>query len=184
MDALSSDLTSIANQASSSRAPAYLKVLKSLLARPASELPADQLQRCLSAYLDQAVFSDTNSTGGNLVVGRQVLSDFDLAVVEAGASSQGEGGEDATMGQNDPAIKDEEVRRTVFEDALEKVQPRVISFEEQVSFSNFLDKGLLSMAYARLTNRAGIIVAAAPLGPPRGVRRLAQGRPRAPSNPP
>lgn len=144
MEALESTLTSIAGQAPSTRASSYLTALKGLLKCPAIELPGDQLRQYLSLYLDQAVFSETNSTGGNVVVGRQVLSDFDLAVAEAGGlssstqgpSHQGEwqsAKEDATMGDGEPAIKDEEVRRAVFEDALDKVQPRVISFEEQVS---------------------------------------------------
>lgn len=91
----------------------------------------------LGTYLDQAAFSDANASGGNLVIGRQVLSDFDATIAEAGKTykQSGVADEDQMMTDSNslPAIADEDVRRQALEIALEKVQPRVLSFEEQAS---------------------------------------------------
>jgi COP9 signalosome complex subunit 4 len=125
------------SNSASSRPAAYLALLNQLLSQPASLLSADALRQKLSEYLDEAVFSETNSQGGGLMVGRQVLSDFSEAIAKVGngASSGGTDGDHVMKSEGDdmPAIVDEEVQREVLELALEKVHPRVLSFEEQVS---------------------------------------------------
>lgn len=63
------------------------------------------------------------------MVGRQVLLTFDEAIAAQAGHKEGE--EEGKP--QDPAIWDPEVRQRVLEDTLEKVQPRVLSFEEQVS---------------------------------------------------
>lgn len=124
-----------ASTSTSARPSEYLAFLEGVLVQPASTLNAESLRHDLSVYLDEAVFSDANSQGGGLIVGRQVLSDFNDAIAKAGKRSATEEGGDQVMESDGdkPAIKDETVRREILEHALEKAQPRVLSFEEQVS---------------------------------------------------
>jgi COP9 signalosome complex subunit 4 len=127
---------------SSSKAAAYRTILEDILAQPSSSLDGRALVNALGDFLDQAAFSDASSTGGNLVVGRQVLADFDLTIAKAVARYRKglclDDGEDHEMKDSvaeveRPAISDEDTQRRVYEMALEKVQPRVLSFEEQVT---------------------------------------------------
>ena len=71
-----------------------------------------------------------------MVVGRQVLSDFDAAVAKAAkqAHTKEHGSEDDVMtdAKTVSAIADDDVHQQVLQMALDKVQPRVLSFEEQV----------------------------------------------------
>lgn len=129
----------------SQRPAAFLAYLNDVLAQPSSVLDGAALCSALSAYLEEAAFSDLNASGGNLVVGRQVLSDFDAAVSRAAKQSekrlqqQQQDGQ-ATTGdsvmsdaKDVSTIADQDTYQSILEMALEKVQPRVLSFEEQVS---------------------------------------------------
>lgn len=87
------------------KGPAFISLIPEILARPdPSAVVAD-----LHALVDTVVNQD--SVG--LVVGRQVLSEL--------VKILGEG-----------AIKDVELRKRVVEDTLNTVQPRIVSYEEQV----------------------------------------------------
>jgi COP9 signalosome complex subunit 4 len=135
------ELTEIAASVSASERPkAYLKYLNDLLQQPQSAITASSLRQKLTEYLDEAVFGEANSQGGGLMVGRQALSDFSEAIARvAKGSSGGDDGDQVMKSAGDePAILDEDVQREVLEIALEKVQPRVLSFEEQVSLSHGL----------------------------------------------
>lgn len=137
------ELAEIGGSASASERPgAYLTYLNALISQPASMIGAPALHQKLSEFLDEAVFSENNSQGGGLMVGRQVLSDFNEAIAKV-ARGNGADGDQVMKSEGDaPAVMDEDVQREILELALEKVQPRVLSFEEQVSLlclSVFLD---------------------------------------------
>lgn len=129
---LASALNDAASKPTSTRTQAYQEILVSLLEQPRSSLSAEALVQACSDYLDTTVFSDLNSSGGGLVVGRNTLTAFDEAIKKAGhAPAEAMQGDDE---QAKPAIQDEEVQKEILEAALAKVQPRVLSFEEQVSW--------------------------------------------------
>lgn len=124
-----------ASTSTSARPAAYLVFLHNLLSKPSSQVSSSLLRQKLAEYLDEAVFSDANSQGGGLIVGRQVLADFSQAISDVAKSSSGSADEDLVMKTvegDEPAIMSEDLRREILEDALEKIQPRVLSFEEQV----------------------------------------------------
>ncbi|TFK56008.1 hypothetical protein OE88DRAFT_1652571 [Heliocybe sulcata] len=92
------------------KAPAYLSLLQETLSHPdQSRLAAD-----IHTIVDHVVNND--SVGP--VVGRQVLADLAKALGAA-------------------AIKDSAIRRQVVEDTLAVVQPRLVSYEEQVNVLRF-----------------------------------------------
>lgn len=124
----------VVSTSTSARPAAYLTFLQDLLSKPSSIISASLLRQKLAQYLDEAVFSDANSQGGGLIVGRQVLADFSQAISDVAKSSSGVVDEDQVMKTegDEPAIMSEDLRREILEDALEKIQPRVLSFEEQV----------------------------------------------------
>ncbi|EPQ29571.1 uncharacterized protein PFL1_02790 [Pseudozyma flocculosa PF-1] len=126
-------LASIASQPNATRAPSYRTLLGEALAKPSSELDADQLVQITAAYLQNAVFSDQNSTGGGLVVGRQALTLFAHEIASAAQLHKSSGAESEMNDGSLPAIAEPDVRRRILEDALDKLQPRVLSFEEQAS---------------------------------------------------
>lgn len=127
-------LAALASSPTSTRAAAYQEQLHALLRRPRRDVAPAALRAALAAFLDAAVFSDANSTGGGLVVGRQVLQAFDAALAGELSAPPRERKDDE-LGADDPAVWDEDLRTTLFEDAIAKVQPRVLSFEEQVRTS-------------------------------------------------
>lgn len=88
------------------KGPAFISLIPEILAKP-----ADSLAKELHALVDTVVNQD--SIG--LVVGRQVLSELVKVL-----------GEDA--------IKDPDLRKSLVEDTLNTVQPRIVSYEEQVCF--------------------------------------------------
>jgi COP9 signalosome complex subunit 4 len=143
-------LSALASSPTSTRAAAYQEQLHSLLRRPRRDVSPAALRAALAAFLDAAVFSDANSTGGGLVVGRQVLEAFDTALAGPLSAPPAER-KDEELGAEDPAVWDEETRTTLFEDAIEKVQPRVLSFEEQVSA--LMEMSLSSELTRRLSRR-------------------------------
>jgi len=122
----------------SQRPPAYLAILREILSQPSSVLPSNgeySLKEAISVYLQFTALSDTNATGGNLVVGRQVLRDFDEAIVEAGKKYQDVQNDDAMSDSRTTisVIADEDVQIEILESALEQLQPRVLSFEDQAN---------------------------------------------------
>lgn len=129
-EAFATSLQSAATKPPQQRGQDYLAILKALLEQPRSEVSEPDLTSAATHFLDVAVFSDLNSSGGGLIVGRSTLSAFDQCIKDVVASRRGGGGnaEDSTT----PAIVDEEVRLQIYKDALEKIQPRILSFEEQV----------------------------------------------------
>ena len=87
------------------KGPAYQALLSDILARPhPTSIPSD-----LHIFVNAVV----NQDNAGLVVGRQVLSEL--------VRMLGEG-----------IIKDHELRKRVVEDTLAIVQPRIVSYEEQV----------------------------------------------------
>lgn len=139
-------LNTASSAPSSSRSQDYTSHLRSLLLLPRSALPAELLRQACQEYLDLTVFSELNASGGGLVVGRTTLTSFDETIKQFGSgSSKGGSGGDEVMNEGSavgdseealPAIRDEETQKDVLEMALEKVQPRVLSFEDQVSLSS------------------------------------------------
>ena len=103
MDAELAQITSLDNR---SKPQALIKLVNSLITRKdPSTLAAD-----LHTVVDYVVNQD--SVG--LVVGRQVLSEL--------VKQLGEG-----------AISDQDVQKRVVEDTIATVQPKIVSYEEQVS---------------------------------------------------
>jgi COP9 signalosome complex subunit 4 len=103
---MESKLAQFASLSQKDKAPAYLSLLPEILSRSnPSAIAAD-----LHSLVDTVVNQD--SVG--LVVGRQVLSEL--------VKSLGGG-----------IIKDNELRKRIVEDTLATVQPRITSYEEQVS---------------------------------------------------
>lgn len=89
------------------KGPAFISLIPEILAQKnTSGIAAD-----LHTLVDTVVNQD--SIG--LVVGRQVLSELVKFLAEGG-------------------IKDVELRKRVVEDTLATVQPRIVSYEEQVSY--------------------------------------------------
>jgi COP9 signalosome complex subunit 4 len=87
------------------KGPAYQTLLSDILARPhPASIPSD-----LRIFVNAVV----NQDNAGLVVGRQVLSEL--------VRMLGEG-----------ILKDHELRKRVVEDTLAIVQPRIVSYEEQV----------------------------------------------------
>ncbi len=86
------------------KGPAFISLIPQILAQPAESLVKD-----LHTLVDTVVNQD--SVG--LVVGRQVLSELVKVLAEG-------------------VIKDLDLRKLVVEDTLNTVQPRIVSYEEQV----------------------------------------------------
>ncbi|KAJ9479866.1 COP9 signalosome complex subunit 4 [Pseudozyma hubeiensis] len=137
LESFTARLQHVSAQPNASRLDAYEKLISDLLQQPSSKLNREELLEAASAYLRHAVFSEQNSTGGGLVVGRQALT-----VLEQHAGRIAEDHEsrrrDKNRMQDDedggiPAIADRDTRRQLLENALDQLQPRVISFEEQAS---------------------------------------------------
>jgi hypothetical protein len=98
------------------KGPAFISLIPQILVQPAESLVKD-----LHTLVDTVVNQD--SVG--LVVGRQVLSELVKVLAEG-------------------VIKDLDLRKLVVEDTLNTVQPRIVSYEEQVGscqdcFSPFIN---------------------------------------------
>lgn len=92
------------------KGPAFISLIPEILSQPTDDLAKD-----LHTLVDTVVNQD--SVG--LVVGRQVLSEL--------VKLLGEG-----------VIKDSDLRKRLVEDTLNTVQPRIVSYEEQVCFIVYL----------------------------------------------
>ncbi|KIM46149.1 hypothetical protein M413DRAFT_441215 [Hebeloma cylindrosporum] len=102
-------LSQISSLSQKDKGPAFIALIPEILSQQGSSLAQD-----LHALVDTVVNQD--SVG--LVVGRQVLSELVKIL-------------------GDGAIKDVEVRKRVVEDTLATVQPRIVSYEEQVNSLRF-----------------------------------------------
>ncbi|KAG5649032.1 hypothetical protein DXG03_000381 [Asterophora parasitica] len=109
-NAMDGQLAQISALSQKNKGPAFITLIPEILARPdPSALVAD---------LHKLVDTVVNQESVGLVVGRQVLSEL--------VKILGEG-----------SIKDVELRRRVVEDTLNTVQPRIVSYEEQVNTLRF-----------------------------------------------
>lgn len=88
------------------KGPAYLSLLSEIFSNPSSP----DLASNIHAFVDYVLNHET----AGVIVGRQVLSEL--------VKNLGEG-----------AITDTELRKRVVEDVLATLQPRIASYEEQVS---------------------------------------------------
>ncbi|KDN49202.1 hypothetical protein K437DRAFT_255327 [Tilletiaria anomala UBC 951] len=133
--------------ASPARASAYSGVLVQLLASPRAKVSPAELQQLLNVYIDATALADVNASGGGLVVGRQVLADFDHAIRQtaAAAGKESSSGVSATAASdanamsvdedspNTPAIAELETRRQVIQSVVDRLQQRTQAFEEQIT---------------------------------------------------
>jgi COP9 signalosome complex subunit 4 len=101
---MDSKLAQLASLNQRDKASAYTSLVPEILAQPSSSIAKE-----VHTLVDYVVNQDT----AGLVVARQVLSEL-------------------VKGLGEGAIKDTELRRKVIEDTLETVQPRIVSYEEQV----------------------------------------------------
>ncbi|KAF5387669.1 hypothetical protein D9615_000441 [Tricholomella constricta] len=107
---MDSQLAQISTLSQKDKGPAFIALIPEILARPdPSALVAD---------LHNLVDTVVNQDSVGLVVGRQVLSELVKILGEA-------------------SIKDVELRKRVVEDTLNTVQPRIVSYEEQVNTLRF-----------------------------------------------
>lgn len=107
---MDAQLAQIASLSQKDKAPAYLSILADVFARPdQSSVPAD-VRTLVESVLQDSV---------GPVVGRQVLTELVKNLV-------------------DGAIKDSGLLKRAVEDTLELIQPRIVSYEEQVSRSSAL----------------------------------------------
>lgn len=95
------------------KASAYTSLVPEILAQSPSSVAKE-----VHTLVDHVVNQDT----AGLVVARQVLSEL-------------------VKGLGEGAIKDAELRRKIIEDTLETVQPRIVSYEEQVCLGLRVDCG-------------------------------------------
>ena len=145
LDSLTASSASASSSSSStSRVTAYTSLFTNLLSLPRSKLSKQALPQLADAYLEKTALAPANSSGGGLVVGRQVLAEFDKAIQQAAEKGKQKkddamnvDGDDAAADDEDdpskPAILDLETRREIVQNAVEKLQSRVSIFEEQVS---------------------------------------------------
>lgn len=103
---MDSRLAQLASLSQKDKAPAFLTVL--------SETFADQQSTTFSADFHTLLDTVVNQESVGLVIGRQVLSEL--------AKNLSEG-----------TIQDPELKKRILQDALDIVQPRLVSYEEQVS---------------------------------------------------
>ncbi|SPO22880.1 related to COP9 - signalosome complex subunit 4 [Ustilago trichophora] len=137
LKSFTAQLQHVASQPNNARLAAYDTLISDLLQQPSSKLSRHELLEATSAYLRHAVFSEQNSTGGGLVIGRQALTALEHhagRVAEGYASQQRDKDRMQDVeDENMPPIADSDTRRQMLENALEQLQPRVLSFEEQAS---------------------------------------------------
>lgn len=132
LDELSAQLHQVSSQSNAARSAAYARLISEVVNRSANSLNTQQLLQATSLYLQNAVFSEQNSTGGGLVIGRQALNAFEKEIA-AVAAKHGSKQDESMQDVGAPAIADPSTRRQVLENSLEQLQPRVLSFEEQAS---------------------------------------------------
>ncbi|GLB33845.1 putative PCI domain containing protein [Lyophyllum shimeji] len=107
---MDSQLAQILTLSQKDKGPAFINLIPGILARPDHSAVVADLHKLVDTVVNQ------DSVG--LVVGRQVLSEL--------VKILGEG-----------SIKDVELRKRVVQDTLTTVQPRIVSYEEQVNTLRF-----------------------------------------------
>lgn len=137
LESFAAQLEHAATQPNSSRLAFYESLISDLLQQASNKLNRNDLLEATSAYLRHAVFSEQNSTGGGLVIGRQALTALEHHAGRIAEQYETQRRDKEIM-QDDqdesvPAIADRDTRRQLLENALEQLQPRVLSFEEQAS---------------------------------------------------
>lgn len=137
LESFTSQLQHVATQPNNARLAAYDSLISDLLQQPLSKLSRKDLLEATSAYLRHAVFSNQNSTGGGLVIGRQALTAFEHHAGRVAEQYESQQRDKDRMQDDDddstPPIADRDTRRQLLEDALEQLQPKALSFEEQAS---------------------------------------------------
>lgn len=112
---MDSQLAQFAALSQKDKGPAFISLIPQIIALPDPTSVLNDLHTLVDTVVNQ------ESIG--LVVGRQVLSELVKVL--------GEG-----------AIRDVELRKRVVQDILNTTQPRIVSYEEQVRWSNILDRFL------------------------------------------
>ncbi|CDR99642.1 hypothetical protein [Sporisorium scitamineum] len=148
LESFTAQLQHVATQPNNARLAAYDSLISGLLQKPSSKLSRNDVLEATSAYLRHAVFSEQNSTGGGLVIGRQALTALEHhagRIAEEYESKQRDNDrmQDDEDDGSAPSIVDRDTRRQLLENALEQLQPRVLSFEEQASSLRIQLAGLL-----------------------------------------
>ncbi|TKY85278.1 hypothetical protein EX895_006358 [Sporisorium graminicola] len=139
LDSFTAQLQHVATQPNNARLAAYDSLISDLLQLPSTKLSRNNVLEATSAYLRHAVFSEQNSTGGGLVIGRQALTALEHHAGRVAEKYESQQRDKDRMQDDDdddgsaPAIVDRDTRRQLLENALEQLQPRVLSFEEQAS---------------------------------------------------
>ena len=110
-------LAQLASLSQKDKGPAYTSLIHHAISQP---LPAADLHLLVDAVVNQ------DSVG--LVVARQVLAELVRIL-------------------GDGSINDTSLRKQLVEDTLATVQPRIVSFEEQVCYSEWRASGLLNLRY-------------------------------------
>lgn len=103
---MDSRLAQLASLSQKDKAPAFLTVL--------SETFADQKGATFAADVHTLVDTVVNQETVGLVIGRQVLSELVKNLSEG-------------------SVQDPELKKQILQDVLDIVQPRLVSYEEQVS---------------------------------------------------
>ncbi|SJX60911.1 related to COP9-signalosome complex subunit 4 [Sporisorium reilianum f. sp. reilianum] len=148
LESFTVQLQHVATQPNNARLAAYDSLISDLLQQPSSKLSRNDMLEATSAYLRHAVFSEQNSTGGGLVIGRQALTALEHHVGKIAEEHETQRRDKDRMQDDDdeqsaPSIVDRDTRRQLLENALEQLQPRVLSFEEQASSLRMQLAGLL-----------------------------------------
>jgi COP9 signalosome complex subunit 4 len=105
---MDSRLTQFTTLSQKDKAPAYLSLVSEILARQDQSLIATDLH----------ILVDTVAQDGSIVVGRQVLSEL-------------------VRNLSTRTISDHALRKRVVEDTLAILQPRIVSYEEQVGLYDY-----------------------------------------------
>lgn len=122
---MESKLAQISSLTQKDKGPAFIALISEIFSRSGPDVAKD-----LHTLVDTVVNQD--SVG--LVVGRQVLSEL--------VKSLGEG-----------IIQDADVRKRVVEDTLQTVQPRIVSYEEQVCLILHITNDQLLIKYVLYLSR-------------------------------
>lgn len=99
---MESRLAEVSSLPQKDKGPAYLSLASEVLSTPALDTVAEDIRKLVETV-----------TQDNVVVGRQVLSEL-------------------AKGLSEGRIQNDEVRKQIVEQTLSTVQPRIVSYEEQV----------------------------------------------------
>jgi len=122
MSNIDEQLATIANSSQKDQSAAYTDVLKQLVTSP-SPSPSE---------IKKVSFAVANDNNVAIVVGRQVIAEL-VKLIEG-----------------DVLDKDKEVKKQIIQDTLESIQPRIITYEEQVSINVSITIRVFNHPYGRL----------------------------------